>query len=110
LAGFFFNWHSHIRSTRQPASWICFAYASRRKTGGGIPEAKEILTEAKAKFPAEYLISFNLACYECQLGNLAAAKERLKEAIELAGDKKDIRLQALEDPDLEPLWSHIGEI
>jgi predicted Zn-dependent protease len=94
----------------QPASWICLAYASRRKTGGGIQQAKEILSEAKAKFPMEYLISFNLACYECQLGNLQAAKERLREAIELAGAKKDIRQQALDDPDLKPLWKDIGNI
>jgi hypothetical protein len=33
----------------------------------------------------------------------------LEEAIDLAG-KKDIRLMALDDPDLEPLWTKIGEI
>lgn len=93
----------------QPASWICFAYASRRKAGGGIQRAKEILTEAKAKFPNEYLIAFNLACYECQLGNLQMAKERLKESFDLAG-KTEIRQQALEDPDLEPLWKDIGTL
>jgi tetratricopeptide (TPR) repeat protein len=92
-----------------PAGWIDLAYATRRKTGGGIPQAREILTEAKAKFPNEYLISFNLACYECQLGNLQAAKQRLKEAIDLAG-KNDIRMRALNDPDLEPLWNEIGSI
>ena len=94
---------------KQPATWICLAYATRRKTGGGISQAKEILTEAKAKFPNKYLISFNLACYECQLGNLQVAKQRLKEAFDLAG-KKDIRLMALDDPDLKPLWQQIGSI
>jgi len=92
-----------------PAAWVDLAYATRRKAGGGMPQAKEILTEAKAKFPNEYLISFNLACYECQLGNLQAAKQRLKEAFELAG-KRDIRLRALNDPDLEPLWNEIGSL
>jgi hypothetical protein len=38
------------------------------------------------------------------------AKRRLKGAIDLAGKKKDIRQQALEDPDLEPLWKDIGFI
>ena len=94
---------------KEVASWICFAYATRRKPGGGIPQAKEILIEAKSKFPKEYLISYNLACYECQLGNLKTAKRRLKKAIDLAG-KKEIRQQALEDPDLEPLWKDIGNI
>ena len=32
----------------------------------------------------------------------------LGEAIDLAG-KKDIRLMAMEDPDLEPLWNDIAE-
>jgi transcriptional regulator with XRE-family HTH domain len=92
-----------------PAGWLALAYSTRRKAGRGIPEAKEILTKAKAKFPKEYLISFNLACYECQLGDRAAAMQHLKEAFALAGDK-DIRLQALEDEDLEPLWKDIGSI
>jgi tetratricopeptide (TPR) repeat protein len=93
----------------QLESWICFAYATRRKTNGGIPIAKEILTEANGKFPKEYLISFNLACYECQLGNLRESIQWLKKAIELGG-KKDIRLMALEDDDLKPLWEQIGSI
>jgi hypothetical protein len=32
----------------------------------------------------------------------------LETAIDLAG-KKDIRMMALEDPDLEPLWNQISE-
>ena|ERR1035438_9678750 len=93
----------------KPAAWISLAYATRRKTGGGIPEAKKILLEAESKFPAEYLIRYNLACYECQLGNLKEAMVWLKRAIDLAGSR-DIRLRALEDEDLQALWSKIGEI
>jgi predicted Zn-dependent protease len=93
----------------QAASWICLAYSTRRKTGGGVQQARDILMETKSKFPKDYRIPFNLACYECELGHFQTAKERLKEAFDLAG-KKDIRQQALGDPDLEPLWSHIGEI
>jgi hypothetical protein len=33
----------------------------------------------------------------------------LEKAIDLAG-KEDIRQLALDDPDLEPLWTKIGEI
>ena len=33
----------------------------------------------------------------------------LEQAIDLAG-KNDIRSMALNDPDLEPLWTRIGEI
>ena len=92
-----------------PAFWISLAYATRRKTGGGIPEAKAILIKAKTLFPKHYLISYNLACYECQLGNLKEAMEFLGAAIDLAGEK-DIRTRALDDPDLEPLWAKISEI
>ncbi len=93
----------------QSSFWICSAYATRRKLGGGIPDAKKILLEAESKFPSEYLIRFNLACYECQSGNLKEAMQWLEQAIDLAG-KKDIRMMALDDPDLEPLWCQISEI
>jgi predicted Zn-dependent protease len=93
----------------RPAFWINLAYSTRRKPGGGIPQAKEVLTEARVKFPKEYMIAYNLACYECQLGDRKRALLHLEEAIDLAG-KKDIRLMALDDPDLEPLWPDISEI
>ena len=92
----------------QSSFWICWAYATRRKSSGGIPEAKKILIEAEPKFPGQYLIRYNLACYECQLGNYKESMVWLETAIDLAG-KKDIRMMALEDPDLEPLWNQISE-
>ena len=93
----------------QPHVGICLAYATRRKAGGGISDARRILVEAEKKFPAEYLMRYNLACYECRLGNLKAAMKWLKKAIELAGEK-DIRMMALDDPDLEPLRREIAGI
>jgi predicted Zn-dependent protease len=93
----------------QPQFWINLAYSTRRKTDGGILPAKEVLMEAKAKFQNDYLITYNLACYECQLGNLKGALQKLGEAIDLAG-KIDIRLMALDDPDLEPIWLDIAQI
>ena len=61
------------------------------------------------KFPDEHTVSYNLACYACRLGNLRESLQWLERAIDLAG-KTDIRARALDDPDLEPLWKHIGEI
>jgi hypothetical protein len=55
------------------------------------------------------IIRYNLACYACQLGNLKEARHWLKRAIDLAGTKQ-VKLMALEDPDLEPLCKQIGEI
>jgi hypothetical protein len=40
----------------EAATWIDLTYATRRKTGGGIPEAKRILLVAAVKFPKDYLI------------------------------------------------------
>ena len=52
---------------------------------------------------------YNLACYECQLGRLAEAKRWLVAAFEL-GNPRQTKLMALDDPDLRPLWDHIGDV
>jgi tetratricopeptide (TPR) repeat protein len=93
----------------RPDNWVNLAYATRRKSGGGIPQAVAVLMAAQLKFPKEAMIAYNLACYQCQLGHLKEAMDWLERAIDLAG-KKDIRLLALDDPDLEPLWNQISEI
>ena len=72
-------------------------------------EAWNVLLPVVDKFPDEYIIRYNLACYACQLGNRQEAWDWLEKAIELAGKKK-VRVMALEDPDLEPLWPKISEI
>lgn len=53
---------------------------------------------------SEPMIHFNLACYQCQLGDLDGARQRLHRAIELCSD---LRLLALEDEDLKPLWDSL---
>lgn len=88
---------------QQPAAWVSLAYATRRKTGGGIPQARAILMQAMHAFPGEHIIAYNLACYDCQLGDLNAARAWLKKACAL-GDAGRIKLMALKDPDLKPLW------
>ena len=93
----------------EPQFWIWCAYATRRMPGHGIPQAKEILAKAQVLFPKESLIPYNLACYECQTGNLKAAWNWLEKVFD-AGDAKRFKLMALEDPDLEPLWVQIGDL
>ena len=44
------------------------------------------------------------------MGKLKIAMERLKQAIALAGKDEDIRLQALDDPDLEKIWTLVPAI
>jgi len=60
------------------------------------------------KFPDQYIIRYNLACYACQLGNLKEARDWLKKAIDMA-DTKEVKLMALNDPDLEPLRQESGQ-
>ena len=71
-------------------------------------EAWNVLLPVVEKFPKEHVIRYNLACYACQLGNLQAARDWLQKAIDLAGTN-EVKLMALNDPDLEPLWKAIGK-
>jgi len=84
---------------------ISFAYATRRAES--IEKAREILLNALGSHFEDPTIHFNLACYECQLGNLFAAKQRLIKATK--ADQK-FKLMALDDPDLQPLWAEIDQI
>ena len=84
----------------EPGFAIDWAYATRRAESIHIAHA--ILTRAADLHPDHDLIQFNLACYEAQLGNIAAAKKHLSRATKI--DAKFSRM-ALNDPDLEPLWT-----
>ena len=92
----------------EPGAWISLAYATRRKTGGGLAAARAILMRAGRTFPTEKIIAYNLACYDCQLGDLAGARVWLDQACRL-GNAVKIRQMAREDPDLEPLWPELGQ-
>ena len=83
--------------------WVHKAYAQRRATGGGIEKAKPLLEEAAKLFPDHDMIQYNLACYSAQLGQLDVAQEHLNKSYEL-GDAQQIKLMALDDEDLKPLW------
>jgi tetratricopeptide (TPR) repeat protein len=72
-------------------------------------EARDNFLRVVDKFPDDPIMRYNLACYECQLGRLEQAKNWLDKAFEL-GDPKKIKLMALDDPDLEPLWREIGRL
>ncbi len=78
--------------------WITWAYAARRSVS--LAAAEEILREAEIRHPAEPTIQFNLGCYACQRGDLAAARDRVDRAIALDPGFKEL---AATDPDLAPL-------
>lgn len=82
--------------------YLSTAYAVRRWSS--LAEARAVLLLGESVLSKVAVWHFNLACYDCQLGDMASAKTRLFTAIAL--DSK-FRAVALEDDDLEPLWSSL---
>jgi Flp pilus assembly protein TadD len=87
----------------EPGHFSALAYATRR--ADSIERAREILLRAAALHRSDAEVQFNLACYEAQLGNLPLARSYLAVALEL---EPDLRVSALDDPDLERLWAELG--
>jgi tetratricopeptide (TPR) repeat protein len=83
---------------------ILSSYATRRAES--IDAAKGILLEALQRHPEEPIIHFNFACYDCQLGDLESAKQRLMRAFEI---EPKCREMVLDDTDLEPLWAELAQ-
>jgi hypothetical protein len=83
-----------------PFGWIHRSYCLHELKQ--TQEAWESLLPTADRFPKEWLICYNLACYACQLCWLEQAKVWLTRAIMLGGAVQVNRLAA-EDPDLKPL-------
>ncbi|MGC3991990.1 MAG: hypothetical protein QM796_20325 [Chthoniobacteraceae bacterium] len=85
-----------------PQGHITLAYAMRRLHS--LEAAREILTRAVQLVGHNPTVHFNLACYDCQLGDLASAKSHLETACRLW---PEARAMALDEPDLESLWDSL---
>ena len=85
------------------AGWINLAYSVGRI--GGVEKAEAILLRAQAIHPKVAMIAFILARYASVTGRFEEAKVRLRHAIDL---DHDIRLLALDDEDLKPLWDWVA--
>lgn len=85
-------------------------------------EAYDLLLPALDKFPDDWSIHYDMACYACVLDNHKEARERLEKAFELGekvsfqrvkkgslAESQRIKEMALEDPELEPLWAEIAK-
>lgn len=84
--------------------WIHWAYGLRELER--IEEAKAVLLAAEPLHGKSCaVLHYNLACYECLLGNLPNAKRRLRTAIERDAHWKEA---ALTDPDLARLRTYIA--
>ncbi len=89
----------------QERAWIGWAYGLRCLERVG--EARAVLREGDghhAKTCA--LLHYNLACYECLLGDLPVARARFRRACALGGG--NFKAMALDDPDLTALWDEIA--
>ena len=91
---------------RRSSGWLHQAYALRRVPDGSVAKAWEALLPASDKFPKEPIIPFNLSCYACQMQQLDTARLWLRRAVTVGGIET-IKQMALQDPDLEPLWTEI---
>lgn len=92
------------RTPEDVRGWISQAFALRELDR--VAEAKDVLLRALPLHGEKAaLVHYNLACYECLLGNVAAAKERLATASRMDAHWKET---ALDDPDLKSMWDQIA--
>lgn len=83
-----------------PDGWIyrSFSLHELQRTD----EAWENLIMVADRFNDNWTIPYNLACYACQLDQLADAQEWIVRAMKIEG-VETIRERSMEDPDLTPL-------
>ena len=72
-------------------------------------EARDLLLPALERFPEEEILRYNLACYECRLGNLPGARQWLGKIFRRK-DAVTWRRAAQSDPDLASLWPELGKL
>lgn len=85
-----------------PDGWIHRSYALHelKRTQEAFDQLRPVLD----RFPAMWIVPYNLACYLCQLSRVPEARPLLERALQLA-PSPECKQQALEDPDLAPLWT-----
>lgn len=89
------------------SGWIDQSYALHEL--GRTREAATRLAAVVEQFPDHYVIPYNLACYECRLGQREESLRWLRLAVQ-AADAKTIRALAEGDADLEPLRAEIARL
>lgn len=100
------NWKAAAKIARQAVKihsdcsdiYIAGAYALRRTRN--VRAARRFLTEGQLTMEENGLYWFDLACYNCQLGEIDRAKDCLMRA---TGIDERFRELALRDPDLEAM-------
>jgi tetratricopeptide (TPR) repeat protein len=84
----------------RPRAWETNRDVFALLDGGDHAEAKRVLTEALERYDDRGPLFYNLACAEAQLGEIDAALEHLRAALEV---RPSFAADAREDHDFEPL-------
>lgn len=93
-----------LNMPNEAIGWIYRSFALKQMQQ--TREAVNQLLPAARKFSDDWRIAYNLACYNAELGDIAGAWNWLDHAIEI-GDVEQIKLEALAEPALEPLWAKL---
>lgn len=75
-------------------------------------EAREVLLSVIGKFDPNPTLPYYLACFCCRLGHVEEAKDWLERAFKATASAQELdrlKMRALDDKDLEPLWRQIGQ-
>lgn len=102
---------SRVRITPgEPGAWIQRSYALHE--AHRTQEAWDKLLPAASLVPEVGTVSYNLACYACQLGQMDAARRWLRKAFvssQSPKEKAERIKHAWQDEDLKPLWDELRE-
>lgn len=90
---------------KSASAWICQANTLRHYRG--VVEAWGLLLSVTDRFESDAVIRYNLACYTAQMGLVEDSCGWLVQAFELE-ESSQLKLAAIYDPDLQPLWDRIG--
>jgi predicted Zn-dependent protease len=71
-------------------------------------EARDVLIAVADKFPKEFMVGFNLARYACHFGRMEECENVLGPVFTAAKDD-ELRLMAMQEPDLKPFWKMVCE-
>jgi tetratricopeptide (TPR) repeat protein len=91
----------------QQGSWCKLAQSHYYQ--GHYQDAYDSLIQVLDRFPKDYEPPYDMACYACLLGHMDEARSYLRRAFTLNESKK-VKLMALQDKDLEPLWEEIAAL
>lgn len=87
-------------------AWICQANTVRKYKGNR--EAYDLLRDARKNFSSHPVVHYNLACYAAQIGRFEEASRWLTDSFKME-DGIALKVAAVYDPDLRPLWEKVGD-